>query len=64
MTRSGLSEAVDASSGAPEKRCLQTPRDYGAVSQEPPNHALSRGFAEERPTASKYEVGDDRKTTR
>jgi len=53
MTRSGLSEAVDASSGAPENRCFQTPRDYGAVSHEPLSLALLRRLAEERLTVRK-----------
>jgi len=53
MARSGLSEAVEASSGAPEKRCLQTPREHEAASHKPTGLTLRRRFAEERLAARK-----------
>jgi hypothetical protein len=52
MARSGLSEAVDASSGAPEKRCPQTPREHEAACQKPAFFTLRRRFVEQRHAAS------------
>jgi hypothetical protein len=53
MARPGLSEAVDALHGIPEKRCFRTLREHETTSRDPMETTLRRRPTEERLVVSK-----------